>query len=81
MLCSHAKRNMEVSSIVLISLIVFVIACIHKVLTINHDVFKNRGVEYEKPKLIFGNMFAVFIGKLKEDELLKTIYEKFSREK
>jgi hypothetical protein len=71
---------MEVT-ILLMLLIVCVIACIYKLLTKHNDVFKNRGVEYEKPTIFFGNMFSVFMGKMKETELFEHFYDKFSREK
>jgi hypothetical protein len=73
-------RNIEVM-IWSMLLIVCVIACIYKLLTKHNDVFQNRGVEYEKPKVFFGNMFEVFMGRLKEAELFEYLYERFSREK
>jgi hypothetical protein len=73
-------RNMEVM-IGSMLLTVCVVACTYKLLTKHNDVFKNRGVEYEKPKVFFGNMFEVFMGTLKETELFEHLYERFSREK
>jgi cytochrome P450 family 9 len=57
------------------------IGYIFLLLTKNNDVFKKRGVEFEEPRLFFGNMLSVFTGKESEISLIESLYEKFSREK
>lgn len=64
-----------------LSLIVIVVLCIYIFLTRNDDCFKKRGVEFEKPKIFFGNMLNVFIGFETESSLFEYMFEKFSREK
>lgn len=44
-------------------------------------MFKNRGVEFEAPKIFFGNMLDIFLGRESEATMIENLYEKFSREK
>lgn len=72
--------SMEVITVCLLCLAI-VIGFILLLLTRNNDVFKKRGVEFEEPRIFFGNMFGVFTGKETESTLIESLYEKFSREK
>lgn len=69
------------TTLVCLSLIAGLVLCIVKFLSRNYEVFKNRGVEFEKPKLFFGNMLHVFLGRETEAALIENFYERFSREK
>lgn len=69
------------TTLVCLSLIAVLVLCIVKFLSRNYEVFKNRGVEFEKPKLFFGNLLHVFLGRETEAALIENFYERFSREK
>lgn len=68
------------SAIFLLLTVIFAL-CAYKLLTRKHDVFKLRGVEYQKPVVVFGNMFDAFVWGESLESVIGILYEKFSREK
>lgn len=71
---------MEVTFISL-SLLGALVLCICRFLSKHNNFFKERGVEFEKPTIFFGNMFGCFMGWESEASVFDGLYEKFSREK
>lgn len=69
------------ASAVFISLLMILLLSIYKYLTRNDNFFRRRGVEFEKPKIFFGNMLDVFLGRETEAALFEHLYDMFSREK
>lgn len=65
-------------SLLLISAVIFVI---YKYLRRNDDFFKKRGVKYEEPTLLFGNMFELFTSNSNGLAVFQKLYKKFQNEK
>lgn len=80
-MCSkHELIIIEMSTVFLL-LTVLLVLCVYKLLTRKHDVFKRRGVVYQKPIVFFGNMFDAFVWGESLDSAIGILYERFSREK
>lgn len=47
----------------------------------NHDVFKRRGVAYDEPLPLFGNLFEVFLGNFSIESKIEEFCGKFKNEK
>jgi hypothetical protein len=45
------------------------------------DIFEKRGVKFEQPVIIFGNMFKAAMGKESFANLFQRLYDKFYSEK
>lgn len=69
---------MDTISIVILAAILLII---YRVFTKNNLVFKKRGIEFEHPTLLFGNMLNSFLGNESDQATFKYLYEKFDREK
>lgn len=64
------------------TLIAFVLFFAYKFFTKQNEIFKQRGVAFEKPTFFFGNMFVdLIMGTEGEPTIFKHLYERFSREK
>lgn len=75
-ICDMTAFTLYVILFVIFSLIA------HKLSRKSQNIFRDRGIEYEKPAIFFfGNMLDVFLGKISEESLFECLYEKFSREK
>ena len=59
---------------------IFVGWFIYKKLTKNFDFFDKRGIRYEKPVIIFGNMFKLLMQKENFIDLLDRMYSKFKND-
>lgn len=69
---------MDAVSIVIVAALLLIT---YKLLTKNFLVFKKRGIEFEHPTLLFGNMLNSFLGNETDQATFKYLYEKFDREK
>lgn len=54
---------------------------VYKYLTRNNDFFEIRGVKFEKPTIIFGNVLGLFTGRDDCVSVLGRPYEKFKDQK
>ena len=60
---------------------VFFSVIIYKFLTRNFNIFEQRGVKFETPKIIFGNLWKVCLGKETAVNAFQYFYDKFENEK
>lgn len=74
------KVEMDLA-IIELALFLLVLLVIYKFLTRNDDFFKKRGVKFEKPSLLFGNLLPMFTGRETGMSLFENIYKKFDDEK
>lgn len=64
-------------TIVLTALAAFLIWMLHKKLTKNDQFFVERGIPFEKPKLVLGNLFNTIIGREGLYEVINRLCNKF----
>lgn len=69
---------MDAVSIIILAALLLIF---YKLFTKNFLVFKKRGIEFEHPTLLFGNMLNSFLGNETDQATFKYLYEKFDREK
>lgn len=63
------------------SLFVIVIVAVYKYLKQNDEVFEKRGVPYEKPTILLGNLGALVTGRENGLEYFQKKYDRFKDKK
>jgi tetraacyldisaccharide-1-P 4'-kinase len=65
----------------LISIAVLLLWLLYKKLTEKFKHFEDRGVKFEEPVIVFGNVLNVIRGKQDLFSIIQTLYDKFHNEK
>lgn len=65
----------------LLTIAVLILWLLYKKLTGKFKLFEDRGVKFEEPVIIFGNILDVIRGKRDIFSVVQTLYEKFHSEK
>jgi tetraacyldisaccharide-1-P 4'-kinase len=60
---------------------IVILWAIQKKLKENFKTFSERGVKFEEPVIVFGNMFSGFRGKENILDIIQRLYDKFYNEK
>lgn len=67
---------------IILSLLLLLTAFIYKILIRNHSYFQKRGIEFNKPvMLFFGNMWDALIEQEDYEAVVEEFYRKFRNEK
>lgn len=75
------KASMMSLTLTLIALVFFLLWFAYKKLTAKFGIFEERGVGFNKPVPLFGNMFSAVMGRRSMFEIFEEQYQKFYNDK